>query len=112
MLIQVNVGCEPQKSGVSEEDLPALAEAIQALPGLALQGLMCLPPAGEDPELARPHFARLRGLKEGLETRLGVRLPHLSMGMSQDFRQAVEEGATLVRIGTALFGSRLDAPID
>jgi pyridoxal phosphate enzyme (YggS family) len=106
VLIQVNTGREPQKSGVAAENLPALAEEVEALEGLRLAGLMCMPPFDEDPELARPHFAELRGLKEDLERRLGRGLEHLSMGMTQDFAQAIEEGATLVRIGTAIFGPR------
>lgn len=105
ILLQVNVAREPQKSGVAEEGLAALAEAVEALDGLRLDGLMCMAPYGA-PEAARPHFARLRELKEALETRLGRPLPELSMGMSGDFPQAVAEGATLVRIGTLLFGER------
>lgn len=106
VLIQVNIGREPQKAGVMPEDVTALAEAVVALPGLSLQGLMCLPPLFDDPEGARPFFAALRQHKEALETRLGRTLPHLSMGMSGDFEAAIEEGATLVRVGTTLFGPR------
>jgi pyridoxal phosphate enzyme (YggS family) len=96
-LIEVNVAGEPQKAGCRPEDVPALARAVGALPGLELRGLMCIPPAEGDP---RPHFAALRALRD----RLG--LPDLSMGMSADWQAAVEEGATLVRVGTAIFGPR------
>ncbi len=106
VLIQVNVACEEQKCGVDEAGLPALAEAVCGMQGLRLQGLMILPPFFDAPERARPYFARLRGLRDGLEERLGRRLPHLSMGMTGDFAAAVAEGATLVRIGTKIFGQR------
>ena len=97
MLLEVNVGGEAQKAGCAPADAPALAEAVRGLPGLSLEGLMCIPPPEGDP---RPHFRALRALRD----QLGLR--ELSMGMSADWRVAVEEGATLVRIGTALFGSR------
>ncbi|MUM77221.1 YggS family pyridoxal phosphate-dependent enzyme [Pseudodesulfovibrio sp. F-1] len=106
ILIQVNVAGEEQKSGVDEAGLPELAEAVEAMPGLRLTGLMTLPPFFDDPERARPVFARLRRLRDGLEGRLGRPLPHLSMGMTGDFAAAVEEGATVVRIGTRIFGAR------
>jgi uncharacterized pyridoxal phosphate-containing UPF0001 family protein len=106
VLIQVNVGCEAQKSGVSAEDLEALATAVLDLGNLDLKGLMCMPPFDEDPERTRPYFSRTRELKLGLESLLGRNLPHLSMGMSMDYRQAIEEGATLVRVGTDIFGAR------
>lgn len=106
VLIQVNIGGEAQKSGVAVAELPALAEGIMLLPHLELRGLMCLPPVFDDGPAARPHFAHLRRLREDLETRLGRALPHLSMGMSGDFAEAVAEGATLVRIGTDIFGPR------
>ena len=95
-----------QKAGVDEHDLPALAEAVLALPRLEVRGLMCLPPFFDDGEAARPYFARLRELRNDLEARLGIKLPELSMGMSGDCVQAVEEGATLVRVGTDIFGPR------
>jgi PLP dependent protein len=97
VLLEVNVAGEPQKAGCAPEEVPRLAAAVGALPGLELRGLMCIPPAEGDP---RPHFRALRALGE----RLG--LPDLSMGMSGDWEQAVEEGATLVRVGTAIFGPR------
>ena len=106
ILLQINLGRELQKSGILEEDLPALAEEAAGLDHIRVVGLMTLPPFEDDPETARPHFARLRRLRDGLEGRLGRKLPHLSMGMTGDFVQAVEEGASLVRIGTKLFGPR------
>jgi len=106
ILVQVNIGGEEQKSGVSVEGLPELAEQVAALEGVRLRGLMTMPPFFDQPERVRPIFARLRELKEALETRVGETLPHLSMGMTGDFVPAVEEGATLVRIGTKIFGAR------
>ena len=107
VLIQVNIGSEPQKSGVDEAELPALVEQIKNMPKLRLKGLMCIPPFDRQPEEARPYFVRLRSLRDGLENSFGKGcLPHLSMGMSQDFEIAIEEGATLVRVGTDIFGSR------
>lgn len=107
VLLEVNVAAEPQKSGVMAEDLPALADYIlEACPHLELRGLMCLPPVFDAGEAARPHFARLYALRENLRVRLGLPLPELSMGMSGDFAAAVAEGATLVRIGTDIFGPR------
>lgn len=100
VLLQVNVGREPQKGGVMPEALPALAPVVAALPALRLQGLMAIPPAAETPEAARPHFRSLRRMAEELG------LPELSMGMSADLDAAVEEGATMVRVGTAIFGPR------
>jgi pyridoxal phosphate enzyme (YggS family) len=108
VLIQVNLAKEPQKSGVAEEDVEEPAEIIRSLPSLRLLGLMTMPPFFDDPARARPYFARLRELRERLTER-GVLTPEmkeLSMGMTGDFEVAVEEGATLVRIGTALFGPR------
>lgn len=106
ILVQVNIAGEAQKSGVSAEGLPGLAEQIMGLEGLRLAGLMTMPPFFDQPERVRPIFARLRELKEALETQVGGKLPHLSMGMTGDFVPAVEEGATLVRIGTRIFGAR------
>lgn len=107
VLIEVNVGEESQKSGIDQADLPALAEHVETTcPHLALKGLMCIPPVFDAGEAARPYFARLRELKEALETTLGRSLPHLSMGMSGDFEWAVLEGATFVRVGTDIFGAR------
>lgn len=106
VLLQVNIGNEPQKAGIAEEALPALAEAVLEIPRIQVQGLMCLPPFFDDGEAARPYFAQLRQLAEGLRERVGLPLPELSMGMSGDCIQAVEEGATIVRIGTDIFGPR------
>jgi pyridoxal phosphate enzyme (YggS family) len=105
-LIQVNIGGEPQKSGVLPEDLESVLLALAAMPELEIQGLMCLPPNLENAESVRPYFRGLRELRETLRSRSGLALPHLSMGMSHDFEVAVEEGATLVRVGTDIFGSR------
>lgn len=100
VLIQVNVGEEAQKSGCQPREVPALVAGVRQLTGVALRGLMTVAPHFDDPEDARPCFAALRRLAEthGLET--------LSMGMTHDLEQAVAEGATMVRIGTALFGAR------
>ncbi len=106
VLIEVHIGGEESKSGVSEAGLVSLAEQILTLPHLNLEGLMCIPPFSEDPEEARPYFAQLRRLQEMLQTRLQVKLPVLSMGMSHDFEIAIQEGSTEVRVGTALFGTR------
>ncbi len=106
VLIEVHLGGEETKSGIAENELPALAERILQLKALRLEGLMCIPPFLEDPEEVRPYFARLRRLRNELETCLGRRLPVLSMGMSHDFEAAIQEGATEIRVGTALFGTR------
>ena len=106
VLIEVRLGGEETKSGVAEGDLPALAEKVSQLGKLHLAGLMCIPPFLEDPEEVRPYFTRLRQLRDALETRLARRLPVLSMGMSHDFEAAIREGATEIRVGTALFGAR------
>ena len=138
VLIEVHLSDEPSKSGISEADLPALAEAALALPHLDLRGLMCVPPYFEDTEQVRPFFRRLRELRDTLRQHLRPHhpepfgsaqgklregpqpettggfllrgeeslLPELSMGMSHDFEVAIEEGATQVRLGTAIFGSR------
>jgi pyridoxal phosphate enzyme (YggS family) len=106
VLIEVHLGGEETKSGVAESGLAELAEKVAALPALDLAGLMCIPPFLDDPEQVRPYFARLRDMRQQLESRLGRPLPVLSMGMSHDFETAILEGATEVRVGTALFGSR------
>jgi len=104
-LVEVNVGEEAQKSGVDAAEVRPLLEAARRLPQLSVQGLMTIPPFLPDPESARPFFRRLRDLRDRLESE-GWTLPDLSMGMSHDCEVAIEEGATLVRIGTAIFGSR------
>jgi len=109
VMIQVNPAREPQKSGVAEENLDELVYAIRQLSSIKLIGMMTMPPFFDDPDRARPFFARLRTLKEHLIAS-GIAVPEmkeLSMGMTGDFEAAVEEGATLVRIGTALFGPRI-----
>ena len=100
LLIQVNVAREAQKSGCTPEALPALVEAVRALPNVKLRGLMTVAPDLEDPEATRPFFSALRELAKTHG------LPELSMGMTHDLEQAVEEGATMLRIGTAIFGPR------
>lgn len=110
VLVQVNIGQEPQKSGVYPAELPALVETLLAVDGIRIRGLMCLPPKCGEGEAARPYFVRLRELRDDAERRFGVTLPHLSMGMSGDYRQAVAEGATLVRVGTDIFGPRPGRP--
>ncbi|WP_027370593.1 YggS family pyridoxal phosphate-dependent enzyme [Desulfovermiculus halophilus] len=106
VLLQVNLAGEDQKGGIPEADLIPASREIDALPGLDIQGLMCMPPFFDDQERARPFFRRLAQLRSQLENELGHALPHLSMGMSGDYPAAVEEGATLLRIGTSIFGAR------
>jgi pyridoxal phosphate enzyme (YggS family) len=106
ILLAVNLGGEGTKGGVSEAAAPALARALAAVPGVRLDGLMTLPPPADHAEAMRPVFRRLAALRDGLAGELGVPLPLLSMGMSDDFEVAIECGATHVRIGTAIFGPR------
>jgi len=106
VLLEVNVGAEASKSGVSPEETPRLLQVALACPHLEVRGLMAVPPYDEDPEKSRSHFRRLAALRETLADEAGRPLPELSMGMSHDFAVAVEEGSTEVRIGTALFGPR------
>jgi len=106
VLIEVRLSEEETKSGVREGELPPLAESIRKLPHLELCGLMTIPPYTSDPQNARPYFRKLCELRDGLCRQLGMTLPVLSMGMSHDFEIAIEEGATEVRMGTALFGER------
>ncbi len=105
VLLQVNCSAEPQKGGVEPEGLPALLDAVAALPRLRLAGLMTMAELTDDAGRQRAAFRRLRDLREAGE-RQGHRLPELSMGMSGDYLVAVEEGATMVRLGTLLFGER------
>jgi pyridoxal phosphate enzyme (YggS family) len=104
-LIEVNVGGEDQKSGASEEEVRPLLDAAARLPHIVVEGLMAIPPFLSNPEAVRPYFRRLRAVRDALAAE-GFALPDLSMGMSHDFEVAIEEGATLVRIGTAIFGPR------
>ncbi len=106
VLLEVRVAEEETKNGVGVRELPELAEKVTTLPALHLSGLMCIPPYLEDPSQVRPYFRQLRELRDQLEKRIGLPLPVLSMGMSHDFEVAIEEGATEVRVGTALFGPR------
>ncbi len=108
ILIQVNLAGEDTKSGVSPEEVPDLLAEIGKLPHLRVLGLMTMPPWFADPERVRPYFRTLRELRDRLRELqvAGTPLPELSMGMTGDFEVAVEEGATLVRVGTAIFGER------
>jgi len=103
--LEVNIAGEPGKGGVMPAELPALAAAVAPLPRLTLRGLMCIPPEEIEPVRQRAWFARLRGLRDELNA-AGYSLDTLSMGMSADFEAAIEEGATIVRLGTVLFGPR------
>lgn len=100
--VQVNVAGEASKSGLSPSALPAFLGQLGRFPTLRAQGLMTMPPYDPDPEVSRPHFAALRALRD----KVAPSLPGLSMGMSGDFQVAIEEGATIIRVGTTLFGSR------
>jgi PLP dependent protein len=106
VLLEVNVAGESSKFGYKPEQLLADLKELSSLPRLIVQGLMTVPPYAVDPEKSRAPFRRLLELKSHCEDTLGSPLPHLSMGMSGDFEIAIEEGATIVRIGTALFGAR------
>jgi len=105
-LIEVNIGEENTKHGVKTTDLKKLFEYTLQKPNIKVIGLMCIPPYEEDKEKTRKYFVKLRELKEQLEKEYKTELPHLSMGMSNDFDIAIEEGATIVRVGTAIFGER------
>lgn len=108
VLIQVDLGHEETKSGIDESELTHLVDALGPLDRLKLTGLMTLPPFFDDPEQSRPFFRRLRELRDELAARgaFGGREGELSMGMTNDFEVAIEEGATMVRVGTAIFGER------
>jgi pyridoxal phosphate enzyme (YggS family) len=107
MLLEVRLDPTATKSGLSDNELPRLVEAVLRLPHLELRGLMGVPPYFEDAEKVRPYFRHLRELRDALRVQLGAEiLPALSMGMSHDFEVAIEEGATEIRVGTALFGER------
>jgi len=105
-LIEVKLGEEAEKGGIPETELAQLISVVAALPGLDLRGLMTMPPYSDDPEGARPYFRRLRELRDQLRESGYANVRELSMGMTHDFPVAIEEGATIVRIGTALFGPR------
>ena len=106
VLLEVNVSGEGTKFGFKAETLHAEIRPLLELPRLSIEGLMCIPPLAEEAEVSRKFFVQLRELRNSLEKEFDVRFPHLSMGMTQDFSIAVEEGATLVRVGTAIFGER------
>ena len=107
VLVQINVGEEEQKGGVPAAELRPALEAMTALPGLRLRGLMAIPPLPRDPEDSRPYYRTMRKLLDDARGwGLGAELAELSMGMSGDFEVAIEEGATIVRVGTAIFGPR------
>ena len=110
VLLQVNVAREAQKSGCALEDAPALARQIVALGALRLEGLMTLAPLTDDEEVQRRTFRGLRVLRDRIKEEEGVWLPILSMGMSSDYASAAQEGATVIRLGTALFGPREETP--
>ena len=103
IMLQVNIGDEPQKSGIARGDVDAIAKQAAALPSLHVSGLMAIPPIGT-PEESRPYFRELRSMRDALG------LQHLSMGMSEDFETAIEEGSTIVRVGPAIFGNRPARP--
>ena len=106
VLLEINVGNEPQKAGVAPDDSRELLDAVRRHGGLAVRGLMAIPPFGVEAEASRPFFIALRDLRDRLQDETGHPLPELSMGMSHDYEIAVAEGATMVRVGTAIFGPR------
>jgi len=112
VLLEVNVAEEGSKFGFKAETLRAEMESLLELPRLSIEGLMCIPPLAEEAEASRKFFVQLRELRDSLEKEFDLRLPRISMGMTQDFWIAVEEGATLVRVGTAIFGERSKRPKD
>jgi hypothetical protein len=105
VMIEVNLSGETTKFGTEEEKVTTLAQGVLKLDHLSLEGLMTMPPYFDDPEMSRPYFVQLRELKERL-VKGGIPLKELSMGMSNDFEIAIQEGATYVRVGTAIFGAR------
>ena len=106
VLLEINVSGEGSKFGFKPETVRAEMESLLALPRLSIDGLMTIPPLAEKAEASRTFFVQLRELRDGLESEFQMKLPRLSMGMTNDFAIAVEEGATLVRVGTAIFGER------
>jgi PLP dependent protein len=106
VLLEVNVAGEGSKFGFAPDQLREHLEALLALPRLTIEGLMCIPPIADESEVSRKYFVQLREIRDSLEREFGLKLPQLSMGMTNDFSVAVEEGATLVRVGTAIFGER------
>ncbi len=106
ILLEVNVAGEGSKFGFKATTLRAELESLLMLPRLSIEGLMCIPPLAEEAEASRKYFVELRELRDAIEKEFQVKLPQLSMGMTNDYNVAVEEGATLVRVGTAIFGER------
>ncbi|PYL81107.1 MAG: YggS family pyridoxal phosphate-dependent enzyme [Verrucomicrobia bacterium] len=106
ILLEVNVAGEGSKFGFKTTTLRAELESLLMLSRLSIEGLMCIPPLAEEPEASRRYFVELRELRDAIEKEFQVKLPQLSMGMTNDYSVAVEEGATLVRVGTAIFGER------
>ena len=106
ILLEVNVAGEGSKFGFQPDKLREEMELLMALPRVSIEGLMCIPPLAEEADASRKYFVELRELRDALEKEFQVKLPQLSMGMTNDYSVAVEEGATLVRVGTAIFGAR------
>jgi pyridoxal phosphate enzyme (YggS family) len=106
VLLEVNVAGEGSKFGFAPDHLSEQMETLLALPRLSIEGLMCIPPLAVESEDSRKFFVQVRKLRDSLEKQFSVKLPQLSMGMTQDFPIGIEEGATLVRVGTAIFGER------
>ncbi len=106
VLIEVNIANEEQKAGVLSKDCPNLVEYLLNRPNFNLQGFMCLPPIEQNAEDSRKYFKALYELKNAIEKEFSISLPHLSMGTSADYQEAILEGATLVRVGTEIFGNR------
>jgi pyridoxal phosphate enzyme (YggS family) len=108
VLIEVNVSGEESKSGIPADNTPALIKQISGLENLAVRGLMTMAPYSNNPENARPYFSALRNLRDNISRQQipGIQMEELSMGMTDDFAVAIEEGATIVRIGRAIFGER------
>jgi len=106
ILLEVNVAGEGSKFGFKAATLQAKLESLLTLSRLSIEGLMCIPPLAEEAEASRRYFVELRELRDALEKQFQMKLPQLSMGMTNDYSVAVEEGATLVRVGTAIFGER------
>jgi pyridoxal phosphate enzyme (YggS family) len=106
VLLEVNVAGEGSKFGFAPDDLREKMEALLGLPRLSLEGLMCVPPLAVESEDSRKFFVQVRELRDSLEKEFNMKLPQLSMGMTQDFAIGIDEGATLVRVGTAIFGGR------
>ena len=106
VLLEVNVAGEGSKFGFAPDDLREQMEALLALPRLSIEGLMCIPPLAVEEEDSRKFFVRVRELRDSLEKEFNMKLPQLSMGMTQDFPIGIQEGATLVSVGTAIFGER------